>query len=328
MNIRFGTVGTGAIVSTILDSAAKTEGIECGAVYSRTEEKGRRLADKFGISRVYTDLSEMFADSELNFIYIASPNSLHYAQAKQALLAGRNVICEKPFTSTLREAEDLAETAKEKHLFLFEGITTMFLPNYRVLKEKLPEVGKIRLVLSDYSQYSSRYDALLQGKVANVFNPEFSGGAFMDINLYNIYLVLGLFGTPEKATYYPNFYKNGIDTSGTVVMSYPDFICECTGAKDCFGDNGVQIQGENGTLYVPEGSNGLKEVVLLKKSGREVFNEQEGSQWLNEIRGITSVVQKEDYEDCWKRLDKTLEVVCFMEKTRKAAGIVFPADNE
>ena len=329
MELRIGTIGTGPIVTAILNSVEKTDGISCGAVYSRTEESGRKMADQYGVEKVYTSLPEMLADPELNFVYIASPNSLHYAQAKLALEAGKNVICEKPFTSTAKEAAKLITIAKEKKLFLFEGITTMYLPNYQILKEKLPEIGKVRMVQCDYCQFSSRYPALLEGRNPNVFNPEFSGGSFMDINLYNIYLVLGLFGTPEEADYYPNFYKNGIDTSGTIVMRYPEFICECTGAKDCFGVNSVQIQGEQGTLYVTDGSNGLKEIRLLRKDSEEIFNMQEGkNQWLLEVEGLTRVVLNEDYEDCYRRLAKTVEVVAFMEKTRRGAGIIFPADSE
>ena len=75
--MRIGTIGTGFIVEYILENVRKTEGISCEAVYSRTEEKGRALADKFGVQKVYTDLDAMCADPDIDFIYIASPNSLH-----------------------------------------------------------------------------------------------------------------------------------------------------------------------------------------------------------------------------------------------------------
>jgi predicted dehydrogenase len=83
--MRIGTIGSGFIVEFILKNIQKTEGIFCEAVYSRTEEKGRALADKFGVQKVYTDLDAMCADPDIDFIYIASPNSLHFAHAKKAL---------------------------------------------------------------------------------------------------------------------------------------------------------------------------------------------------------------------------------------------------
>ena len=110
--MRIGTIGSGFIVEFILKNVQKTEGIFCEAVYSRTEEKGRALADKFGVQKVYTDLDAMCADPDIDFIYIASPNSLHFAHAKKALNAGKHVLCEKPFVPTAAEARELIALAK------------------------------------------------------------------------------------------------------------------------------------------------------------------------------------------------------------------------
>src|SRR5699024_5608849 len=105
---------------------------------------------------------------EIDFVYIASPNSLHFEQAKLALEHGKNVICEKPFTSTVKEAEKLISLAKEKGLMLFEAITTIHLPNYQAIKAQLSQVGTLKVVHCNYSQYSSRYTKLIQGELPNV----------------------------------------------------------------------------------------------------------------------------------------------------------------
>ena len=88
--IRLGTIGSGVIVHSVLNGVKRTEGIALEAVYSRTEEKGRKLAEEYGVDKVYTDLGAMLADEAVNFVYVASPNSLHYEQCRRALLAGRN----------------------------------------------------------------------------------------------------------------------------------------------------------------------------------------------------------------------------------------------
>jgi len=325
--MKVGTVGTGSILQRILGSIKETEGITCEAVFSRKIETGKKLAEMFDIAKVYTVYEEMLADEVIDFIYIASPNSLHYEHAKKALEAGKNVICEKPFTTTLKETEKLIELAKEKKLYLFEAVTLMYAPNYQIIKEHLAEIGKIKLLQSSYCQYSSRYDSLLKGEITNVFNPDFSGGSLMDINFYNIYFVMGLFGSPLESKYYPNCIENGIDTSGILMMRYPGFQCECTGAKDTWGVNCAQIQGEKGYIYVTEGSNGCKEVKVVTKEKETVYNEQTNHQWYYEIQAITKIVLKGDYEDCYRRLDLTSEVVGCMEKVRKDAGIIFAADK-
>lgn len=116
--IRLGTIGSGVIVHSVLDGVEATEGIRCVAVYSRTEEKGRALAEAYGVGKVYTDMEAFLQDEEINFVYIATPNLLHYEQAKRALQAGKNVICEKPFCTKVAHARELVEIAKEKGLFL------------------------------------------------------------------------------------------------------------------------------------------------------------------------------------------------------------------
>lgn len=162
--IRLGTIGSGPIVHTILDAVKETKGVQCTAVYSRSKEKGRRLAEAYQAEKVYTNLEDMFMDKEINFIYIASPNILHYEQTKMALLAGKNVICEKPFCTRAEQVRELAGIAREKGLFLVDAVPTTYLPNYEILKRELKKIGRIRLVLSSYSQYSSRYDQLLMGE--------------------------------------------------------------------------------------------------------------------------------------------------------------------
>lgn len=326
--MKIGTIGTGNILNLVLDAVKNTDDIICEAVFSRNESTGRRLADKFGIKKVYTGLEDMLADDEIDFIYIASPNSLHYEQARQALEHGKHVICEKPFTSTYNEARELAEIARQKKLFLLEAITTTYLPNYQIIREQVKNLGNIKLVLCNYSQYSSRYDNLLGGEMPNVFNPKFSGGALMDINLYNVYFVMGLFGKPDYFCYYPNRFENGIDTSGILIMHYPGFVCECSGAKDTWGVNSVQIQGEKGFLYVTDGSNGCNQVRVTTNEYEKFFNEQEGhNQWYFEIQGITKLVAEKNYDECLRRLDGTLEVMEVIEKARREAGIFFDADR-
>ena len=186
--IKLGTIGSGFIVHYILKGVKATEGICLEAVYSRTEEKGRELAGKYGAKKVYTDLDALLSDKEVNFIYVASPNNMHYEQARAALLQGKNVICEKPMCPRKVEAEELIALAEERGLLLIDATPTAFLPNLSIIKEKLPEIGRVRLVMSCYSQYSSRYDQLLAGNVTNVFSPEFAGGCLQDINYYNLYL--------------------------------------------------------------------------------------------------------------------------------------------
>lgn len=322
-----GTIGSGSIVHTILDQVNVTDGIRLTAVYSRTEEKGRQLAAEYGAGRVYTDLDAFLADEEMNTVYIASPNLLHYEQTRKALLAGKHVICEKPFCTKADQARELTALAKEKRLFLADAVPTAFLPNLEVLKRELPKVGKVRLVLGNYSQYSSRYDLVLQGEVPNVFNPEYGGGCLMDINFYNVYLNAALFGKPLSLAYYPNRSGELADTSGVLIMQYDGFVSSSAGAKDTWGVNYFQIEGEKGHIYIRDGSNGLAEIRVVTKDSEETFDQQDNPEWrFYEVQKLTEYMLAGDYEAVYGRLDVMIHVIEILEEARKKAGILFPGD--
>lgn len=326
--MKIGTIGTGFIVDQFLSALSEIEDAECVAMYSRKEETAKPLANKHGINTIYTDLDKLYSDANIDFIYVASPNSLHSEQSYQALKNGKNVICEKPFTSTARETEVLIELARKKGLMLFEGITTIHLPNYQLIKQHVEKIGQLKFVQCNYSQYSSKYDALLKGETPNVFNREFAGGALVDINIYNLHFVLSLFGAPESVSYTANKHTNGIDTSGIVVMKYPGFIAECVGAKDTRSMNFVLIQGEDGYLHVENGANGCQNIILHVKDKEIHLNSQTTNNLLYyELLAFKEIFDKKDFDQCNKLLDYSYSVMSVYEKARKSANIVFPADH-
>ena len=323
--IRLATIGSGVIVETLLNLVAKTEGIRLTAVYSRTEETGRRLAGKYGVCAVYSDLDAFFESDAFNCVYIASPNSHHYPQTKQALLAGKHVWCEKPFCTSARQAEELYALARDRGLMLAEAVPTAFYPNLEILRQQLPRIGRLRLVQGNYSQYSSRYDVLREETgLPNVFNPEFGGGCLVDINFYNVYLNVALFGKPEKVIYFPNLHSGGADTSGILILQYGDFVSQATGAKDCWNDCSFSIQGEDGFIQIP-GSNGLARIRVVTRTGEEILNAQEDPNRLSyEVNKLTDIFLREDHKALAKLAQTTVTTMNVLEEARGSAGIRYP----
>ena len=196
--MKLGIIGSGMIVYDLLTFIDIIDEIELTAILGRKEsqEKIETLINKHHIKKAYYDYDELLNDDEIDTIYVALPNHLHYEYTKKALLHNKHVICEKPFTSTLEEFDILSNYAREHSLFLFEAIVTAHMPNYLKIKEQISRLGTIRMVQCNFSQYSSRYDKFLNGETPNVFSPAFSGGALADINIYNLHFVIGLFGKP------------------------------------------------------------------------------------------------------------------------------------
>ena len=172
--------------------------IEVIAIYARQHSKGvaENLAKEYSIPKVVTEYAEILQDESVDFVYIGLVNSVHYEYAKQALLAGKNVIVEKPFAATAAEVKEISELALAKGLYVFEAVTSLHLPNFQTVKASLVKIGRIKMVTANYSQYSSRYDRYLQGEVLPAFDPAKFGGALTDINIYNINIIIALFGSP------------------------------------------------------------------------------------------------------------------------------------
>ena len=252
--MKLGIVGSGMIVKEFLPSLVKLEDLEILGIQGTKSgiEKVEEICKKYNIPN-FTDNFDELCNFGIDTVYIAVPNFLHFEFCKKAFEKGINVIVEKPITTNYREAKELEKLAKEKKLFLFEAITTLYFENYKKIKDWIAKIGDIKLVQSQYSQYSSRYDAFKRGEILPVFDPEKAGGALMDLGLYNLHYVLGLFGKPENVKYYANIERN-IDTSGVLMMEYKNFSAMCVCAKDSEGERIGVIQGSEGKIVSEEAS--------------------------------------------------------------------------
>lgn len=325
--MRIGTVGTGAIVAQFIAAAQSVPGVCINGVYSRDLARAQSFAQQHQVARGYDSYEVMLTNDNIDVIYIASPNSLHFAHCHQALTAGKHVICEKPFTSTAAELRELITLAKQQKVMLFEAISVIHMPNFALIRQYLSALGRIRMVQCNYSQFSSKYPAFLANQQPNVFTAEFSGGALMDINIYNLHFVAALFGAPQQVNYIANMNK-GIDTSGIVTMRYPDFVAVCSGAKDSFSLNFAQIQGEKGYLNVVGGINGCVQIDLQTAEHNVTLNGQLPENRLTpEVRIFSEQFAQQRYEECYTALAHSLKVMEILDAARHSAGVVFSADK-
>lgn len=109
------------------------------AIYGRNQEKTLELAQKYQISDYFFDYAEML-QSDMDTLYIALPNHLHFSFAKQSLEAGKYIILEKPVTSNYQEFQQLRALAKAQDKILIEAVTVHYLPTYLKIKQQLSAV--------------------------------------------------------------------------------------------------------------------------------------------------------------------------------------------
>ncbi len=144
--MNLGIVGTGSIALMMAKACEEVDGVHAYGLYSRSYEKGRDFANQANIDFVYTDYEEFLNDENIDFVYLASPNSLHYSQAKMAIEHKKHIIVEKPFASNYWQTKELVDLAEKEDVFLFESMTIQHSNNYRLLKEKLTEIGRVKEV--------------------------------------------------------------------------------------------------------------------------------------------------------------------------------------
>ena len=327
--MKLGVVGNGMIVNRLLEDTRHLTDVEVRALCVREQslDKGRQLADRYHIREIYTEYPVFLTRTDIDTVYIGIISSMHYVYAKEALKAGKNVICEKPFTTEYDEAKELIEIARKKKLFLWEACKIPYSRNFRAIKENLGMVGAVKLVQCNYSQYSSRYDAYQEQKVLPAFDPAFSGGCLYDINMYNIHFVAALFGRPKWVRYGANLGFNGIDTSGIVTMGYDGFQAVCCGAKDSESPGFAMVQGEKGCLKLEGPASASTEAWFLNRDSRKLLSRESDPQSLG--RGISEfakLIREQDYPSCYDMLGQTLLVMEILVTARKDAGIVFGTD--
>lgn len=247
--IKFGVIGSGWIAEEFVKGAELIDGFEFSAMYSRTKEKGEAFAARFGGAPVYTDLAE-FAKSDIDAVYIASPNALHYSQSKLMLENGKHVLCEKPITISPEEFIELNELAERNGLVYTEAIMMLHLSQRKIVKEKLKTLGNISTAHFDFSQLSSKYPALLRGENPNIFNPEMKTGCLRDLGIYCFYPAIDFFGEPKKIISSAGFLSTGADGFGTAILDYDDKQITLTYSKIGQDFCGSQIVGDKGTMTI------------------------------------------------------------------------------
>lgn len=326
--MRLGILGTGKIVQEFLPWLVENKPFTVQAVCStpRSAELAQNLCAQYGIPQQTTNYFELL--QWVDVVYIAVPNLQHARYARVALEAGKHVIVEKPMAVTAAETEELAALARRKKVFLFEAVTTQYLENYHKLRELLPRVGTVKLVQCSFSQYSSRYDAFCAGEVLPAFDPACAGGALMDLGVYNVSYIVGLFGEPNTVHYSANI-ERGIDTSGILTMDYTGFKAVSIAAKDCSAPARYLIQGTKGYLLQKSTANFCGGLTFHPNEGKEEHYNLNGGRprQAAEFETFARAIESGDQELCTRMLDTSIAVSRVLNVARKDAGVRFPCDR-
>ena len=323
--INVGIIGSGFIVPVFIDSVKIVKGYHIRAISGRNEAKINELKEKYAIDYCSVNNNDLYEDPKIDAIYVALPNSMHYEIGKKALLNGKHVIMEKPFTATYAQAKELIDLAKKKKKIIFDAVTLLHMPNYEKIRELLNQVGDIKMVNLNFSQYSSRYDRLMKGIILPAFDYKMAGGALMDLGIYNIDFTVGLFGVPKKVEYFANMYKK-VDTSGVLVMDYGKFKVNAISAKDCRAPLYVCIQGDKGFIRSDYASSTIAEVCFTDNAGKKTsyaLNKHPEEGHYHEFAALKKLINDNDLKKAQELNKLTLQTIKVLEDALHSANIYF-----
>lgn len=335
--VRFGVIGTNFISDWVIAGARQDERFELVAVYSRRQETADAFATKHQIPYTFTSLEEMAQSSLIDAVYIASPNFLHAEQSILCMRHGKHVLCEKPFASNAREAQEMIAASQRYDVTLMEAMKPTLTPNFRVVRENLHRLGVVRRYFSSYCQYSSRYDKFKEGIVLNAFKPELSNGAMMDIGIYTVYPMVVLFGRPKKVSAMGVVLSSGADGQGVVNLQYEGMNATVLYSKIADSSLPTEIQGEDGNIRLDR-INSISRVDCLPRRVAASGKGQEGAsenisavtdkdEYYYEVAEFINLVIAGKWESDVNSHENSLITLEIIDEVRRQLGVVYPADR-
>lgn len=327
--IRFGVIGTSWICEAFLTALRETDGAELTAVYSRSPDKAQQFAATHGAAHAFSELEQLAACSDVDAVYVASPNSCHCEQTVLLLERGKHVLCEKPLASNSRELTLMVAAARRSNRLLMEAMKSSFLPNWQAVRDNLPRIGQVRRIVSVKCQYSSRYDRFKANEPINTFDPAFSNGSLMDIGVYALYPILALFGEPQSVQAAGLLLSSGVDGQGTVTLSYPEMDAVAIHSKIADSLLPTELQGELGTIQLDRVSTPTKVTLRLRDGySEELSRPQRQPLMCYELEAFCALLRAGKTESEVNSHALAAAVMRVLDEARRQVGVVFPADHK
>lgn len=264
--LRWGIVGLGYMAETLSCAIDGSKDDVVYAVASRSLDKAKAFAKNHGGCKAYGSYEKMVNDEslKLDVIYIATPVKYHYEHVKLCLEAGKNVLCEKPITSTLKQLDELMELAKKHNCFLMEGMWMKCLPSFQKACQWINEgkIGDIELVRVDFY----KREHIREGYA--IFNASEGGGILRDFGVYAMaFMEHFLGGYPNAIAANKRISIHGIDADWNIVAEKNGVRAFVNLSANFGASSKAEVIGSNGFIEWDAQFNRTNRVVLYDANG-------------------------------------------------------------
>jgi len=321
---KIGIIGCGRIAQKMATTLGGMKGVARYAVASRSKEKAEHFAREWQFAKAYGSYEELANDPEVDLIYIATPHSHHYEQARMCIGKGKPVLCEKSFTANARQAESLLAYAKEKGVFITEAIWTRYLPLSLKIQELIHSgIIGIPYTLSANLSYPVSYKERIQ-------RPELAGGALLDIGVYTLNFAAMAFGTEiERMESSCLLADTGVDAQENITLFYKDGkMASLQSSIYAKSDRMGVISGDKGQLIV-ENINCPQSVRVIDDDynvSAVYYAPQCITGFEYQVYASIEAIEKGWLESPYMPHAETLRIMRQMDELRKSWGVVFPCD--
>lgn len=251
--LNWGIISTGLIAQDFCSALRhlNSDKQRLRAVGARYKEDAQKFAERFSIPRAYGSYDEVFADTEVNIVYVGSINTTHKENCLKAIQAGKHVLCEKPMSLRSQDQEEVLKAAEAKGVFFMEALWTRFFPVIDLLRQELE-----KKTIGDVKFFSSSF--LLPIKdTPRIREKKLGGGAIFDIGIYPVQLACLVMGheEPTQICACGHLMDSGVDECASITLLYSNNrIAQLNFSSSCAKFAPTYIVGEKGSIQIPHHS--------------------------------------------------------------------------
>ncbi|MCI8353853.1 MAG: Gfo/Idh/MocA family oxidoreductase [Lachnospiraceae bacterium] len=320
-----GIIGSGNIAGVMADTIKRMKNVRLYAVASRSKVKADVFAEKYGCKEAYGSYEELASDSKVDLVYIATPHSEHYENAKLCLLNGKPVLCEKAFTANAAQAKELIRISQERRVLLAEAIWTRYMPMLATIREVLGSgiIGEPKTLTANLGYLIER--------VARLQEPALAGGALLDVGVYTLNFASMIFGddieTIESSCTYT---KTGVDEQNSITIYYKD------GRMAVLNSSMISLSDRKGIIYgtkgfaIIENINNYESITVFDPRYKEIASYKRPRQisgYEYEVEACIKALENGEIECGEMPHSEIIRMMEIMDGLRAKWGIVYPFEK-
>lgn len=244
-DVHVGIIGCGRVAKRFPAEANVVNGLKVVAIYDIDDDAAESLASSVEGVKSCTSTQELY--EVVDAVYVATPHLSHYSYIKEAILAGKHVLCETPMVLKGEEAKELFALAEEKRVILMEANKTAHCPafNHLIVMIKSGVIGEVVDIEASLSKLWNDQKSLRE------FDPEQAGGSFYELGSYSLLPVVRLLGCQYENLNLYSRMKDGVDMYTKGVVRYPHAVCSFKVGLGVKTEGNLVISGTKGYAYVP-----------------------------------------------------------------------------